>query len=112
MGGTLVALQGIRYVYLPKYSCDQYVGSIHLKCLGDDKYETADHAPEREGANWSSGHPGSRIDPLGPGKSVTFFPVDARLAASKSFGASDRSYRHQWLGGNGHGISEISKIRP
>ena len=44
-----------------------------------------------EGENWSSGLPGSRIDPLGPGKSVTFFPVRTRLALSKSSGASERS---------------------
>lgn len=45
----------------------------------------------REDENWSSGHPGSRIDPLGTGKSVTFFPVATGLALSKSSGASERS---------------------
>ena len=48
--------------------------------LGYDEYNRdGDHAPEREVQNWS-GFPGSRIDPPGPGKTVTFFPVGARRA--------------------------------
>lgn len=62
-----------------------------LSLLGHDEYDgDGDHTPEWESINWSSGLPGSRIDPLGPGKTVTFFPVGAGLALSKS-SASERS---------------------